>query len=168
MADFRVVVGYDGTLGRIAQQLGTNTKQVVQQAADAAVSQIEADVLPKLAVEPGAVQYPIEWASDRQRAAYFATDGFGHGIPYQRTGNLAKAWEVFTSETPNGALIVLRNPVPAAPFVYGRFNQFSPQQRFHVNTGWLSVYRHRGDVVSAMVAAFAMELYRRAPNVFTN
>lgn len=31
--------------------------------------------------------YPVTWDSARQRRAFFATNGFGHGIPYERTGN---------------------------------------------------------------------------------
>jgi hypothetical protein len=31
------------------------------------------------------VTYPIQWDSERQKRAYFATNGFGAGIPYQRT-----------------------------------------------------------------------------------
>lgn len=31
--------------------------------------------------------YPVTWDSERQRRAYFATNGFGAGIPYSRTGN---------------------------------------------------------------------------------
>ena len=30
--------------------------------------------------------YPIQWDSERQRRAFFATDGFGRGIPTERTG----------------------------------------------------------------------------------
>lgn len=31
---------------------------------------------------------PFVWSSDKQRKAYFATDGFGGGIPYMRTMQL--------------------------------------------------------------------------------
>ena len=30
--------------------------------------------------------YPVTWDSERQRRAFFATNGFGNGIPYKRTG----------------------------------------------------------------------------------
>lgn len=36
---------------------------------------------------PGApVTYPVRWDSEKQRRAFFATDGFGRGIPTVRTG----------------------------------------------------------------------------------
>src|SRR3972149_8428153 len=37
--------------------------------------------------QPGSpIAYPVRWDSEKQRRAYFATDGFGAGIPYSRTG----------------------------------------------------------------------------------
>jgi hypothetical protein len=45
--------------------------------------------------EPGQpISYPVKWDSERQRRAYFATDGFGHGIPYKRTGGYQRAWVI--------------------------------------------------------------------------
>jgi hypothetical protein len=58
--------------------------------------------------------YPVTWDSERQRRAFFATDGFGHGIPYQRTG--ATKWTIdksFANE------VQLFAPHPAGP-VFGR------------------------------------------------
>lgn len=97
--------------------------------------EIEPYVIQDLEVIPGSVVYPIAWTSERQRRAYFATKGFGHGIPYQRTGRLALAWE-FTVE---GNGVVIRNRNPASPFVYGSLalsNQGAFKQQMHENTGW--------------------------------
>jgi hypothetical protein len=81
---------------------------------------------------PGPVTYPIQWTSERQRRAFFATDGFGHGIPYHRTGGVAAAWRlVVTATLSQGVTVVARNDSPAAPFVYGAWKQV-----FHTNTGW--------------------------------
>lgn len=38
--------------------------------------------------------YPINWDSERQRKAFFASDGFGRGIPARRTGLYAHAWQI--------------------------------------------------------------------------
>ncbi len=38
--------------------------------------------------------YPINWDSERQRRAYFATGGFGGGIPSHRTGAYEHSWRV--------------------------------------------------------------------------
>lgn len=37
---------------------------------------------------------PVKWDSEKQRKAYFATDGFGRGIPTQRTGKYQRGWKV--------------------------------------------------------------------------
>jgi hypothetical protein len=87
-------------------------------------------------------QYPIEWTSEKQRRAYFATDGFGAGIPYQRTGKLAAAWRVITERTANGFRLLIENPLDAARFVYGSLAK-NPQaarrfqQQYHAKTGWI-------------------------------
>lgn len=80
---------------------------------------------------PGPAKKPIQWTSEKQRKAFFATDGFGHGIPYRRTGRLAASWEVLTQVRDTGLTISIVNDNPAAPFVYGGFKQI-----FHTNTGW--------------------------------
>lgn len=45
------------------------------------------------------VRYPpsprrVRWDSEKQRAAFFATNGFGGGIPYQRTGTYGRSWYI--------------------------------------------------------------------------
>jgi hypothetical protein len=87
---------------------------------------------------PGPVRRPIAWASDRQRRAFFATKGFGKGIPTQRTGRVL-AWRLaFKADTNKaGGAIILENPTPYAKYVFGGFNaQGAPQQPFHANTGY--------------------------------
>jgi hypothetical protein len=63
-------------------------EEAYAQAPAAVLNALKQTVLPNFvrkALEasayPGPVVYPIEWASERQRAAFFATNGFGHGIP---------------------------------------------------------------------------------------
>lgn len=38
--------------------------------------------------------YPINWDSERQRRAFFASNGFGRGIPYKRTGEYVDNWKL--------------------------------------------------------------------------
>jgi hypothetical protein len=47
--------------------------------------------------------YPIRWDSDRQRRAFFATGGFGGGIPHVRKGFAIAGWK--TQTLPNGYTI---------------------------------------------------------------
>ena len=38
--------------------------------------------------------YPIQWDTPKQRRAFFASDGFGRGIPTKQTGEYTKGWQV--------------------------------------------------------------------------
>jgi hypothetical protein len=86
---------------------------------------------------PGAVKYPIRWKSERQRKAYFATNGFGGGIPSVRTGALGQAWNITNTLLENGGEIVIENTATTrtgdnlAQYVIGEY-----QQPFHRDTGW--------------------------------
>lgn len=48
----------------------------------------------ELAKEGDAPTYPIKWDSEKQRRAFFATDGFGRGIPTKRTGEYTSGWKI--------------------------------------------------------------------------
>jgi len=54
---------------------------------------------------------PVQWDSEKQRKAYFASDGFGAGIPYVRKGNYVNGWQ--TKELPNGWQISNKHPAGA-------------------------------------------------------
>lgn len=79
-------------------------------------------------------EYPLEWESERQRRAYFATDGFGKGIPYRRTHAFVRGWHVLAGYSPSGlGEIVVTHDSDKELFITGR-----RQQRFHAITGWPS------------------------------
>jgi len=83
---------------------------------------------------PGGPKYPIQWTSAKQKRAFFATDGFGGGIPHRRTNSIARAW---TTRIENGGTRgVLGNNRPGARFVHGQAEGY--QQLFHRRTGWRS------------------------------
>lgn len=107
-------------------------------------------VLDRVTAAPATVAYPIDWTSEKQRRAYFATDGFGAGIPYQRTGLVVNSWELFAVERAGGQVeIILLNTSPQAVFVYGTFNNNDRyQQRFHRNSGWKRARTIRGVVMT--------------------
>jgi len=45
--------------------------------------------------KPGkAINYPVKWDSEKQRRAFFATNGFGRGIPTIRTDKYVKGWKI--------------------------------------------------------------------------
>lgn len=92
---------------------------------------VSQEVDKRLRQPPGKVQYPIEWTSEKQRKAFFATDGFGHGIPYRRTGKLVASWQVRGDYTATFSGITVTNTSPVGRYVVGM-----NQQQFHANTGW--------------------------------
>jgi hypothetical protein len=53
----------------------------------------------------------INWDSDKQRKAFFATNGFGAGIPYKRTGAYEQGWKV--DRTDGGAELSNSHPAGA-------------------------------------------------------
>lgn len=92
----------------------------------------------ELRVQPGRPKYPIQWQSERQRRAFFASKGFGRGIPTRRTGALGKGWSFEYGLNTRGQFrfgtgVILRlvNKLPYAKYVQG--NQ---QQKMHKNTRW--------------------------------
>lgn len=72
---------------------------------------------------------PYRWQSDKQRRAYFATDGFGGGIPSKRTGNLADKW--VSHPTNDGYRMKIKNTSEYASYVQG-----DNQQRGHRADKW--------------------------------
>lgn len=84
---------------------------------------------------------PYQWQSEKQRRAYFATDGFGGGIPYQRTGNLADAW-TYEETNSDWNTVRLKNSSP-----YGQYVQGDNMQRGHKADGW----RIMADVIATNI-----------------
>jgi hypothetical protein len=73
------------------------------------------------------MEYPAKWDSGKQQAAFFATNGFGGGIPYKRQGNMEKAFTV----TPGFGSATLSAPHPAGA-VFGSPKHEWWQSRLHV------------------------------------
>jgi hypothetical protein len=95
------------------------------------VRQVDDEVVSKLRVEPPPPNYPYLWASAKQRRAFFATNGFGRGIPTRRTHEMANGWETNFAATPTGGDVSIENPVKGSEFVFGPY-----QQPGHAATGW--------------------------------
>jgi hypothetical protein len=85
----------------------------------------------KLKTYPGRVKYPIRWKSERQRRAFFASNGFGSGIPYRRTGALKRGWQYKLTKITQGGAVLIENDTSYAQFVQG-----DDAQPFHLATGW--------------------------------
>ena len=73
---------------------------------------------------------PYQWQSEKQRRAFFATDGFGSGIPTKRTDTLKNAWTMTTQDS-NWTMVKIVNESGYAGFVQG-----NNQQRGHASDKW--------------------------------
>lgn len=139
------------------------------------LQQWQTTLLTALQKQPGSPNYPIRWTPaanqnrppntrwgyySRQKAAFFATDGFGRGIPTRRTGAVSQAWSITVNyEQINRVQAFAANllqflarlrvvqppePPPAAvlidvhnPVSYERYVTGYDQQGFHQDTGWI-------------------------------
>lgn len=92
--------------------------------------------LAALKREPGPPIHPIRWTNDRQRRAYFASKGFGRGIPSRRGSPPAvlEGWEAVFVPTDDGGILALINEVPHVDFVQG-----FRAQGFHKDTGYVQL-----------------------------
>jgi hypothetical protein len=78
--------------------------------------------------EPGApISYPVHWDSVKQRKAFFASDGFGRGIPTKRTDEYIHAWQVI--KIANGYDV--GNPLSHARYIGGTPRSIRRQSRIH-------------------------------------
>lgn len=83
---------------------------------------------------PGPPVHPIRWTSDRQRAAFFASKGFGRGIPTRRTNTIIEAWDVRFLPTRDGGILLMSNPYEEAQYLFG-----PNTQGFHLDTGYVQL-----------------------------
>lgn len=89
-------------------------------------------VMRALKQQPGTPHYPIRWKTQRQRRAFFATNGFGRGIPTVRTGAESQGWDYTIERLSEGGTFTVFNDVPYALYVQG-----DDAQPFHLDTGWV-------------------------------
>lgn len=78
--------------------------------------------------------YPIPWDSLKQKRAFFATDGFGGGIPYKRTGKIVAGWSIVKLD--DGYRLI--NQVDGVKYVVG---DAYGQSQSRIHQGRWEVYR---------------------------
>jgi hypothetical protein len=76
-----------------------------------ALVQLATNVKERMSEEGKPVRYPVQWDSERQRRAFFATNGFGKGIPYRRTNRYRLGWDLERGRF--GARLSNRSPAGA-------------------------------------------------------
>ena len=82
---------------------------------------------------------PYKWQSEKQRKAYFASDGFGGGIPYKRTDALKNAWDYRETNSQWDRVNLVNTSG------YGQYVQGDNLQRGHLADKW----RHAIDVAQS-------------------
>jgi len=120
-----------------------NYAEIVNEEFNKSYAEVEPQLLSELQYEPPLLNFPQDyprlWSSEQERFAFFATDGFGGGIPHRRTHELVKAW--LATKTGGGLNITVKiknNNVAAIP-VYGslsKSNRGEGQTAMHVQGGW--------------------------------
>lgn len=91
------------------------------------------------------ITYPVNWDSQKQKIAFFASDGFGKGIPYMPTGASSAAWKIERKD--NGWII--RNTFPAAKYLFG---SATGDKQSNIHKGRRPIFR---DVMDKNIAKIA-------------
>lgn len=131
----RIDVTVDDDIIRAIEEQLKVTPGLMKTAYRRAVGRIRQSILVKLKVQPKAPTYPLRWKSEKQRRAYFASNGFGGGIPSKRTGKLLSSYDVILTDASNdGGILSVINTDPKAQFVVG-----DHAQPFHLDTGWVQI-----------------------------
>jgi hypothetical protein len=99
---------------------------------------------------------PYKWNSDKQRRAYFATNGFGRGIPSVRSFDLRFGWQVVAWD---GTRTRITNKVPYADFVQGDLMQVG-----HKADGWRNV----AAIIASNHDAMMLEIDRAVHRYFVS
>ena len=96
--------------------------------------EVDQKALKFLRFQPATPHYPIVWQTEKQRRAFFATKGFGRGIPTQRTGKLQESWAVNLATNEIGGVLTFDNSAPYSIYVQGDI-----MQNMHIASGYHNV-----------------------------
>lgn len=148
-----------------AERMAREWPEVVWTAALNTQRVVEPKMLNDLAQPAPRPTYPIDWQTERQRRAYFATNGFGRGIPTKRTGGATTAWK--GSLTRGNGVIVSKVTNPNDYLIYVRYTrrgQASRIQRMHAGR-WRNanaiIDRHRREWLRIYPINLGVERRRR-------
>jgi len=147
---FRSAWQFDTEALDLADQRVRSSPKLMERALKRQQTRLKSRVLKIVRVEPPPPKPGItRLMTPRQRRAFWATNGFGHGIPYVRTHRLVNSWEAQFEFTEDGGAFVVENTSPAARFVIG-----ADQQAFHAATGWIYAPRVVDDFVPIVLTAY--------------
>jgi hypothetical protein len=127
-----------------------NIDRAVAKVSDIIIEEDGDKLIKELSKAPPPRQYPEDypirdnpgWTSPAQEKAFWASDGFGKGIPTERTNAMVDSWELFGETGANNKYsLIIRNTQDYAKFLVGSLAQQLSrakrfQQKFHAWTGW--------------------------------
>lgn len=157
-----VITPPDDVFKAVLQQMNKQTRPLMVKNFQKEIAPVSEWVIETLGTEPPKPNYPIKWQTIKQRKAYFATNGFGHGIPYKRTHKLSQSWQtVFRLVSQRQAQWAVFNDNPAAQFVQG------PQvQKMHVDR-WVQIDSIETELNSRVENATIQAWFNTAETVTT-
>jgi len=78
-------------------------------------------ILKRLLKRPPPIQGKVKWASAKQRCAFYASDGFGGGIPHvpANPSPVLEGYDVRVEASDNGGVITIENSYDKATYIVG-------------------------------------------------
>jgi hypothetical protein len=101
------------------------------------------------------IVYPVPWDSNKQKKAFFASGGFGHGIPTVRTDRYISGWKVVQNTLQSYTVI---NSVRSAKYIGGLLSGLG-QSRIHA--GRWPLFRDAIDAVVYLLPKAVVENLRK-------
>ena len=120
------------------------------------ISETVAEIKRRMKTPGKKIKYPVNWASLIQKLAFFASDGFGGGIPTVRRGTYERGLKA--ESTLNGAKVY--NNTPGAKFIGGNMRG---QRQSPIHKGRWLLLRNVYDVVIKRLPKSVVESLRKLP-----
>ena len=120
------------------------------------ISETAAEIKRRMQTPGGKIRYPVNWATIKQKLAFFASDGFGGGIPTIRRGTYERGWKA--ESTVNGAKVY--NNTPGAKFIGGNMRG---QHQSPIHQGRWLLLRNVYDAVIKRLPKSVVESLRKLP-----
>jgi hypothetical protein len=149
-AGFQIAIGENAELVRQGlQDMGADIPKIGRQGIYRTMQRIS-----KRLQKPGApIFYPVNWDTVKQRKAFFATDGFGRGIPTGRSGDYQKGWKII-ERLPRG--YEMTNTAEGARHIGGDF-EGQGQSRIHMER-WPLVFEILNEEIGKLPDDISAEL----------
>lgn len=143
------------------RELPTRAKRTFNREIETVVQpELQRHVKDLVVVAPGPVVHPFAFATARSRRAFFATKGFGRGVPTRRTNAIINAWTIEVTRAGEKSYIILTNTNPASQYVYG--TAYQRQVPGHRATGWGRDLRPALALIQERAVELIIEAWGRA------